>query len=223
MEMYNKNRHRLLGGLVGMALAMLTTPAMALITGSAHDFSGDAAWNGTGEICAVCHTPHNAPEAAVGPLWNHTLSTQTYTVYTSPTGTLDGTAANPPTGASKLCLSCHDGTVALDSFGGNSQAGANILIGAVNANADFGTDLSDDHPISISYTADTSLNPTTTAVTIGDTNTLDGTIGSLLVPGGTVECSSCHDVHNTYAVSTSIKLLKISNAASALCLTCHAK
>jgi len=221
MEMYNKSRNRLLGGLLGMALAMLTTQAMAVITGSSHDFSGSTAWNGTGEICATCHTPHNAPEATTGPLWNHTNSTATYTLYSSPTGTLDAIPGQP-SGASKLCLSCHDGTVALDSFGGNPIS-PGILIGSVNPAANFGIDLSDDHPISIDYAADTSMVPTATAVTIGDTNTRTGTIGSLLVPSGTVECASCHDVHNTYAVSTSTKLLKISNVDSALCLTCHAK
>jgi predicted CXXCH cytochrome family protein len=221
MERYNKNRNRLLGSLVGMALAVFTTQAMGAITGSAHDFSGSVAWNSTGEICVVCHTPHNAPEAAVGPLWNHTLSTAGYTVYTSPTQTLDGTAANPPTGASKLCLSCHDGTVGLDSFGGNGISN-DTRIGTINAAADFGTNLSDDHPISISYSADTSMVPVATAVTIGGTVTRTGTIGSLLVPGDVVECSSCHDVHNTYTIA-STPLLKISNAASALCLTCHAK
>ena len=223
MKTYNKNRNRLLGGLVGMALAMLTTQAMGAITGSAHDFSGAAAWNGTGEICATCHTPHNAGGATSGPLWDHDESAvASYGLYTSPTGTLDGTP-NQPAGASKLCLSCHDGTVALDAFGGNTIS-PGTLMGAVNVNADFGTDLSDDHPISIDYSADTSMVPIGTSVTIGETTSQTGTLGALMVPDGTVECASCHDVHNQFTIDAADnKLLKISMTNSALCQTCHAK
>ena len=93
------------------------------IVGSVHDFS-TAGWNTTkaGEICGVCHIPHvkNRPPDQIGNplLWGRTMSTQTYTVYTSPS--LDG-AITPPDGTSKLCLSCHDGTVALEHFSGVFQ------------------------------------------------------------------------------------------------------
>ena len=46
---------------------------------------------------------------------------------------------------------------------------------------------------------------------------LFGTAGSR-----TMECASCHDVHNTASASNQ-NLLLISNTASALCLTCHNK
>ena len=52
------------------------------------------------------------------PLWNHKVTTATYTLYSSPT--LKATLSQPTHYGSKLCLSCHDGTVALDSFGGNT-------------------------------------------------------------------------------------------------------
>ncbi|MDH5738005.1 MAG: cytochrome c3 family protein [Gammaproteobacteria bacterium] len=199
---------------------MFGAQAFADITLSAHDFSA-AAWNSTGEMCVTCHTPHNAGGAATGPLWNHTFSGElAYSVYTSPNGTLDAVAGQP-SGASKLCLSCHDGTVALESFGGNGAV-TTTLMGAVNPLADVGTNLSDDHPISISYAADTSLAGVGTAVTVGDLVTKTGTIGSELVPGGTVECSSCHDVHNTYTFAGT-PLLRLDPAGSTLCLTCHAK
>lgn len=184
------------------------------IAGSDHDFSGKT-WNNTGEICVVCHTPHNADNNVNGaPLWNHQVTTSTFSVYTS--STFDATAGQPD-GASKLCLSCHDGTVAIDNFGGKTT-GTNFITGGKN----FGTDLTNDHPVSFTYdaalaTADGEIyDPTSTNSGLG------GTISADLLIGGKMECASCHDVHNTVAVNGT-KLLVKTNAGSALCLTCHAK
>ena len=69
------------------------------------------AYNDYGEICVYCHTPHNSDPIA--PLWNRQLpSTTNYKVYTSPNfdSKNDG-----PDGISLACLSCHDGTVAVDA------------------------------------------------------------------------------------------------------------
>ncbi|MCF6248770.1 MAG: cytochrome C, partial [Desulfobacula sp.] len=98
--------------IIGSAV-MLCTSAWAGITGSAHDFSGATTWNSSGEICITCHTPHNA-DINEQPLWNHTVTAASYTLYTS--GTLDSVAGQPA-GTSKRCLSGHDGTGALDSYG----------------------------------------------------------------------------------------------------------
>lgn len=185
---------------------VLTTSMFAVITGSAHDFSASG-WNTSGEICITCHTPHNAVSTVTNaPIWNHEETTATFTTYGT---TVAGTTAGTPNGLSLLCLSCHDGTVALDSFGG---ATGGTTIGAVAANV--GTDLSDDHPISIAYNVANALNATATTTGNGDT------IADWLDGGTNVECSSCHDVHNEY---NNLSLLRVSNAASALCLTCHAK
>jgi predicted CXXCH cytochrome family protein len=140
------------------------------------------------------------------------VTVATYTLYSS--GTFDATDQTQPDGVSKLCLSCHDGTVALDNFGGVT-GGTNFATGAANV----GTDLANDHPVSFSYQSsidngDNELFPTTSSTSIG------GTIASDLLSGGNVECSSCHDVHNAYGNDG---LLKIDNAGSALCLTCHDK
>lgn len=195
--------------------ALATTASAGVITGSAHDFQNDTGWNDTGEICIVCHAAHNNNNNPGELLWNHDLSVATYTVYSSPTFT--GPAASPPSGASKLCLSCHDGTVALDSFGGNGISPGDLISGG----ALVGTDLSNDHPISFAYVdgAGTEINPTSTTVTFGDTST--GTVADMLF-GTDVECSSCHDVHNTKA-APGTKLLLIDNGGSDLCLACHAK
>ncbi|RMF07893.1 MAG: cytochrome C [Candidatus Neomarinimicrobiota bacterium] len=199
---------------LGLSLGLLSALSAQTIVGSDHDFSGKN-WNNTGEICVVCHTPHNADNTVNGaPLWNHQVTSSNFTTYSS--ATFDATSGQPD-GASKLCLSCHDGTVALDNFGGKTN-GTNYVGGSKN----FGTDLTNDHPISFTYddalaSTDGELNaPSTTNSGLG------GTIADDLLIGGKMECASCHDVHNTVAVNGT-KLLVKSNANSALCLTCHAK
>ncbi len=189
-----------------------TTFGYSQISGSAHDFSGDA-WNTTGQICIVCHTPHNADlTVATAPLWNHEVTTvAAYTLYSS--ATLDATVSQPGN-ESKLCLSCHDGTVALENFGGTS-GGTNFITGT----ALVGTDISDDHPISFLYnaalaTADGGLFDPSTA-----NSGLGGTISADMLFAGRMECASCHDVHD----NINGMFLRINNAGSALCLTCHDK
>ena len=182
------------------------------IVGSAHDFSTQN-WNTTGEICIVCHTPHNADSTVTNaPLWNHETTAATFTVYTS--ATMNATTGQP--GASSiLCLSCHDGTVAMDNFGGQT-GGTHFISGS----ALVGTDLSDDHPISFVYdaalaAADGGLHdPTTTTTALG------GTITNDLLIDNQMQCASCHDVHNGEGLAS---LLRISNSGSGLCLTCHDK
>ena len=182
------------------------------ISGSAHDFSSES-WNTTGQICIVCHTTHNSDvTVANAPLWNHESTVATFTPYSS--ATMHATTGDPDA-SSKLCLSCHDGTVAVDNFGGQT-GGTHFLTG----NTLISTDLNDDHPVSFTYdqalaSADGGLHdPTTTMSGLG------GTINDDLLIGGQVQCASCHDVHNGSGVA---RLLRISNAASALCLTCHNK
>ena len=205
---------------VALILLLLSSAALAgTIAGSAHDFRGYL-WNESGEICKPCHTPHNT-KPLPAPLWNHELSISTYTMYDSARSpTLDAEVSSQPSGISKICLSCHDGTVALENYGDISE-GTIFLFG----DPLIGTDLSNDHPISFVY--DTSL-----AIEDGElydpTAKLSGLIGSTgtiaedLLFEGKLECSSCHDVHNTKAVAGTKLLLK-DNTGSALCLTCHDK
>jgi predicted CXXCH cytochrome family protein len=183
-------------------VATIATVGFAQITGTKHDFKAQA-WSG-GEICKACHTPHNAKAVTGAVLWNHRVSVATYTTYTS--STMNATMGQPD-GTSKLCLSCHDGTVALEDFGSVTTGTIKITGTAL-----VGTDLSNDHPVSFTYdaalvTADKGLKAVT-----------DPNVAPLLF-SGKVECASCHDVHGTGIA----KLLRVSNAGSALCLTCHIK
>lgn len=209
---------RTFAGLLAVAGLLISGLATAQIVGSEHDFSGQA-W--TGEICNVCHTPHNADATVASdaaPLWDHEVTTSTFTTYGA--GYDMESTAGQPVGTSLLCLSCHDGTVALDSFGGRTPTA-----GTIGGNANFGTDLSNDHPIGVLYTAaeiaaDGELHPLTNTYTQPVTGASLTVGGGLLNGGSTVECSSCHDVH---ATNVSNVLLKVDNANSALCLACHDK
>ncbi len=196
-----------------MALLMPAALGAQGIDGSKHDFSGKS-WNqgGTGEICVVCHAAHDAATLPAAPLWNHDLTGATFIPYTGP-GTLDASVGQPD-GVSALCLSCHDGTVAVDSYGG--KTGTDFISGGDL----IGTDLSNDHPISFTFntalaTADGGLHDPS-SVNSG----LGGTISADMLFSGQMECASCHDVHDADGNS---KLLVKLNTGSALCLTCHNK
>jgi predicted CXXCH cytochrome family protein len=189
----------------------LAEAASGEILASSHDFS-DEAWSG-GDKCVACHAPYTA-DASVprAQLWNHEVTTAEFLPYAS--GSLDVRPGEPDRG-SKLCLSCHDGTVAVDSFG-SVMTGTEFMTGT----ALLGTDLTDDHPISFVY--DTALanrdgglhDPTTRASGLG------GSVVDDMLFNGQVQCASCHDPHGSSGVP---KLLRISNAGSALCLICHDK
>ena len=187
------------------------------VVGTAHDMSADEP---NGEICVFCHTPHGAvPDV---PLWNHDLSAQTYTAYDS--ATMDAADNANWTGAggsiSAMCMACHDGTIGLGALVNDGPLGAPAnaatLMGAVAAN--LGTDLTNDHPVVFTYdaalvAADGELN----AVPVG------GFANGVRLYGAaseTMECASCHDVHNTPGAAP---FLVTTNAGSALCLTCHVK
>lgn len=161
------------------------------------------------EVCYFCHTPHRGTGQT--PLWNHTLSSVTYTPYSSSTAKA---TVGQPTGASKLCLSCHDGTVAIGMVATRStaiemQGGVTTM---PSGQSNLGTDLSDDHPISFTY--DSALvaanGQLKDPVSLTDKVRLDH--------DHQVQCTSCHDPHdNQYG-----KFLVRDNKASAICVTCHA-
>jgi len=210
-----------------LVLLLQVLPARAEIASSHHDFSWGSL--GGGEICAPCHTPHDADDSVTAaPLWNHALTASTFTLYSS--DTLDATPGQP-SGVSKLCLSCHDGTVAIDSFGGDT--GSSYVTGQGLT----GTVLTGHHPVSFVYDATLASTDGELANPSSTSSGLGSTIANDLLFDGRLECSSCHDVHierNTQGCSgchsahggplykESLSLRK-SNASSALCLTCHVK
>jgi predicted CXXCH cytochrome family protein len=164
---------KLLAAAAIMAGAMVGQQAVAGISTTKHNLgTGGTGTNhltaGTAEICVFCHTPHASNTAVKAPLWNKPASGATYTTYsTSTSSTIDGSVDMG--GVSLACLSCHDGTQAMDTMvnapgSGGYNAGGALLSGATwtGANQTAGklasgvitnltADLSNDHPVSIQY------------------------------------------------------------------------
>ena len=160
---------------LGLALMLAQNVAVAGISTTKHNLgstgaTGNNKFDGTTEICVFCHTPHggNLSTTRPPPIWNRTFSATTaYTTYDSlGTTSLDALAA--PTGSVSIaCLSCHDGTQAMNVMINTPGSGNAALIGnwtgaaataspvgslaTVGKFTYIGVDLSNDHPISIQY------------------------------------------------------------------------
>jgi len=206
---------------------LLTVPCLAGVDQTKHNFtsatySPNSFFWGTQETCVFCHAVHNA---SGGTLWNHEIDGgQTYQMYTS--NTMDMIQSATPHEGSLICLSCHDGTIAVNSLnnlpgpeasgpygvpGGAGLDGTGRLTSG--SHAFVGTNLSDDHPVGVTYdqSRDLDFYPKT-----GNPQSYPD---KLLSEGLYVECSSCHDPHsNTFS-----NFLIESNAGSTLCTRCHIK
>ena len=190
------------------------------------------------QVCVFCHTPHAGQPTNLAPLWNRTFSTSTYITYksTSMDALAPGMEGNEvegildqPGGSSKLCLSCHDGTLAIGSVGvANAltnvtiamQGTSNVMpVGSGATTGDtrrLGKNLTNDHPISVTYTRaladrDGAMRPvhaTTQTWTAANGTVIVGIKGSSpkpLVPleatgslagnRGQIQCGTCHDPH----------------------------
>ena len=177
------------------------------IVGTGHDFSSEA-WS-EGRICLPCHVPHNAQTDDDGSsmvLWNHSITDETFTMFADfAIERTDRDQDEQPGGPSKLCLSCHDGATAVDSFAGGPDSPS------VYAETSLGTDLRDDHPIGVQYPADgfADFKPRANLPPV-----------KLITWGGKsdrVECTSCHEPHS----DDFGMFLRMDNTGSALCLQCH--
>ena len=194
---------------------LLASPVQAGVATTKHNLSasgpGTVKATTEAQICVFCHAPHNSSPSA--PLWNRKSPTSAYTPYTSST---EKSTAGQPTGSSLVCLSCHDGTIALGQVLNRTtaitMAGGVTTIPATST-SHLGTDLSGDHPISFPYTSALA----TARGELADPGTLTGAVR--LDASGQLQCSACHDAHNDpYG-----KFLVMSNTASALCNVCHLK
>ncbi len=188
---------------VGIAICLVTaaafsTSATASIQGSPHDLSAAAG----GGACSFCHTPHGALPGT--PLWSRKLSTAVYKIYES--SSLEAKVGQP-TGASKLCLSCHDGTVALTETITGAPGSTYLPPGSAN----LGTDLSDDHPISFVYSSGLSARDPQLRPPFALPEVLE------LDRSGELQCTTCHDPHdNRYG-----DFLVMANERSQMCISCH--
>ena len=208
------------------------TPASGVVT-SKHNMNLylETAKDTEGRVCAFCHTPHHAiadASATYLPLWSHNITTQrTFAPYQS--ATLNATIVDPLSGPSLLCMSCHDGVVAVDQHYNGVNTGAKLTSDGFNGtaiglkNAAGETDLSNDHPIGFVYAdaqlADSGLRLPTSSLT--PTKTINDQLTA-----GVMTCATCHDVHNKDNVvqkGASNYFLMGNQDGSAFCLGCHIK
>jgi len=166
--------------------------ASALI-GSKHDLRhGDE----SRDLCVACHSPHVMALASL-PHNRWPPTTQPLRAYQTTGVELDR--------ASLLCVSCHDGVIAPDVYTSAHATQFADQAGILSSGTrGFGS-----HPIGIAYpTADPKFN-SAASVLAG---------GAIKLPDGRIQCTSCHDPHNTRGFR---RMLVTSNARSRLCLTCH--
>ncbi|MCG6891233.1 MAG: hypothetical protein LJE92_16760 [Gammaproteobacteria bacterium] len=235
MTRYSSTTHGLISGALLIALQLLSFSLYAErisdISNTRHNLSisspGSVAAVSETQICVFCHTPHQAEAIPNAPLWNRKASGATYTPYTSNSIDANDIAATPG-GSSKLCLSCHDGTIALGSVSVlNSQS--NVLIDMTGTGAGgvmpsalgdttgftrkLGTDLSNDHPISFTYdsqlaSADGELRNPDLEAHIG--NRAGGVTPAVPLENNQVQCTSCHDPHiRDSDINKNIKFLRL--------------
>ena len=218
-----KRTHLMLGA-SATAVGFLAVATTADIVGTSHDFQ-NFGWS-QGEICKPCHVPHHALDlqnsgllgiqegvGEVAPLWNHEITVASYDTHTQGVGVPFDQALDS---RSILCMSCHDGTVALDAFGGNSGTPGNT-IGPAGL---IGTDLVDDHPVGadgvyplVPWMNDPANWEDDHGMHLQDMD-VNGTIERV------VSCTTCHEPHDR---NSQPFMLWQSNLASDLCLTCHLK
>lgn len=198
------------------ALLLIVFPIASVwgqgVSGSKHDFSTatgpNVNYKFASSLCVTCHVPHGGTTGLAAPLWNHTVTSATFTVYDNTVSSTLNATVGQPDGVSKLCLSCHDGTVAVDSYGG--ATGTKIISGADS----LGVNLSNDHPVSFVYnaalaTADGGLVTPASATQV--------TAELPLFASSKLQCGTCHNPHGT------LNTLFLRHAAATICTQCHNK
>ncbi len=216
--------------LMVMFLLIAGTSFAATIVGSDHDMRQHITDEpADAEVCLYCHYPHNADTTAA-PLWNKSYTGSVFSPYTSTT--LNGTVDLTGTNVTRACMTCHDGTLSVAQVTfpavsppvGTTGDGVVLGIGTlqiISAAGNLGTDLSNDHPVGVTYLSsgvgsDPALRAETGSQVAGPTITVQ--LFGAASPY-TVECASCHDVHDP----TYTPFLVGDNTGSDLCLTCHLK
>lgn len=203
---------RLLTAAVSVLLVAAPVSAQVDVLQTRHNLSasgpGTIRAQSETQICIFCHVPHRALHS--GNLSNRPESTAAYVPYSSTT--LGSPVPGAPTGASRICMSCHDGTIAL---GQTVASGTIAMLGAAAGGVmppgltNLGTDLRRTHPVSFRPAS----SPERRSPPPGDKVQLDA--------NGLMQCTSCHDPHTDKADAVQGDFLVKSNRQSAICTTCH--
>ena len=166
-------RSILLSSFIVLGCILHSTSLLAGVFNTKHNLGSagvNAASNysGTAEICVFCHTPHGGDASAAVPLWNRNNDPTGFATYDQMgTTTLDA-SIEAIGSVSIACLSCHDGTQAMDSVINEPGSGADAIgfsagswsgqastvngrIGPVTVITNLGKDLTNDHPISVQF------------------------------------------------------------------------
>ena len=178
----------------------------------AHDLSLSGGSRIKGQMsaaCLYCHVPHSGGGKSA--LWGQTYSSQMYQTYTS--NTEQNSAVQPELGQdSSMCLSCHDGTVAVGTV---VPYGPYTMQGTWST---MGTNLSSSHPFSLKLPLQDAPDLVASLVATGQTQ--DPTHSVQLIKGN-IECSSCHNPHNQAIDKQSPNFLVRDDVKGAVCLACH--
>jgi predicted CXXCH cytochrome family protein len=205
-------------------VVLATGTLLAQITGDVigmHDLSPGSTSPITGArpgSCTYCHAPHSG--LATGrALWNQTLTKGVYNLYTSPTYVAKGEKGRQPAVGSdtNLCLSCHDGTIAV---GNTIVYGQVTMTGQMNANDQFllnTPNLMASHPQDLVSIQDT---PDLYDQLASKGQTADPT-GAVRLINGNIECTSCHNPHVQAKDLVAQNFLVKDSSAGAMCLACH--
>lgn len=182
------------------------------VVGSAHDLSvsGPGMIHALDEeqVCIFCHTPHHASGQA--PLWNRHMPPTHYRVYRSST---TDARVDQPSGPSKMCLSCHDGALAIGLLASRPPDDPVVMSRRTipPGPGDLSLDLSDDHPIGFRY--DRALVFRDRQLRFPELLSDELRLG----PHNEVHCTTCHDPHDN-AIGN---FLRVPELRSALCTACH--
>lgn len=183
------------------ALFLATSASAAIVNGSKHDMAGYAAGTGT-DVCYYCHAAHKTT-ANSAPLWARAAwSGAGYVFYKSSTISVNAATLDV---VSQACMTCHDGTVAVNETIKGTFGTSTLLTGT----AKIGITLSNEHPVNLPWvTGKAGLNDGTSI----------GAFKQYAVTGGTgISCASCHQVHD----NANGFFLRVSLTAGDFCATCH--
>lgn len=195
-----------------VALAASPVLAQQSVVGSPHDLSvsGPGRVHALNEeqVCVFCHAPHNT--TGQSPLWNRTMPATHYRIYESPT---TDARIDQPSGPSKMCLSCHDGALAVGLVASRAPNDPIVMSQRTipPGRSDLTNDLSDDHPIGFRYDR---------ALASRDRQLRNPEVVTPNLPMGKhneVHCTTCHDAHD----NTLGNFLRMPTVRSAICTACH--
>ncbi len=206
---------------LSVALLLAACAAVAGTKSSVVDTPHNLSVTGKGEIrstsetrvCIFCHSSHNA--SSEGPLWNHETTPRQFQTYNRST-----MVSNPeaPNGATKLCLSCHDGTVAVGAVRSMRGTIAMVNVGPsgeipTGRKSNLGTDLSGTHPVSVRFEQRSAIRKQSLRWPPFDAQSQVGVDAD-----GYVQCTSCHDPHGSR--STKYPFWQ-KQSFSEVCTVCH--